>query len=364
MKKPVALDLFAGAGGLSAGLRSAGFRVAGAVEVDARAARTYEANHRNTSVLVEDVRKVRGRDLRRLYKGRSLATLAGCAPCQGFCSLTRKWGREDERNLLVLEMARLVEELQPQTVIMENVGGLALQGRHLLDEFYRRLGRQGYLSEWRVIQMADYGIPQSRRRLVLLAGKGFAIPFPEPTHARTPEPGSSKLPWQTIAGAIKGRESPVSLKVAARAGGPRDFDWHVVRDLQPQTKARLKAAVPGKSWQEVERKLRPKCHRGTYVGFTNVYGRMTWNQPAVTITGGCTTPAKGRFGHPDRRRTTISVREAALLQTFPDDYEFATDEMDAVCEMVGNAVPPAFAEVLGTTVLKALKAHARHIMPR
>ena len=105
--------------------------------------------------------------------------------------------------------------------------------------------------------------------------------------------------------------------------------------------------------------VRPECHRNGYDGFTNVYGRMTWDQASPTITGGCTTPCKGRFGHPDKRRYTISVREAAVLQTFPGDYRFVTDQMDAVCDMVGNAVPPLYARLAAGQVLAALEARGR-----
>ena len=129
------------------------------------------------------------------------------------------------------------------------------------------------------------------------------------------------------------------------------------RALKPVTRARLKAAIPGQTWRSVSEELRPNCHKGDYVGFTNVYQRMTWDQLPVTMTSGCTVPAKGRFGHPDRRRTTISVREAATLQTFPEGYEFTTDHIDHACDMIGNAVPPAFGEHLGKSVVAALRQH-------
>ena len=131
----------------------------------------------------------------------------------------------------------------------------------------------------------------------------------------------------------------------------------MVRDLQEQTRRRLKAAYPGKSWLSVDESLRPECHQGDYNGFTNVYGRMSWDTVSVTVTSGCTTPCKGRFGHPDRRRTTISVREAACLQTFPRSYGFVTDHMDPVCEMIGNAVPPMFAKLIGTQIARTLREH-------
>jgi DNA (cytosine-5)-methyltransferase 1 len=138
----------------------------------------------------------------------------------------------------------------------------------------------------------------------------------------------------------------------------------VVRDLQPQTKKRLKAAKPGETWLRVHESIRPLCHRNGYNGFTNVYGRMSWNEVSPTITSGCTTVCKGRFGHPDRRRYTISVREAALLQTFPENYRFATDKIDGVCELIGNAVPPRYAEAAGKAILAGLESREKLTVDR
>lgn len=350
-----AADIFSGCGGLSLGLERSGMRVCVAVDNDATVRETYEINHRGAKMIVSDVRTVAGNDLLKRTPARRLDVLAGCAPCQGFSSLTSKHRREDPRNLLVLELARLVRETDPAVVIMENVPGIARRGRGLLEEFIRQLKTLGYYVNWAVLQMADFGIPQNRRRFVLTAGKGFVVPLPKPTHARVPK--GDELSWRTLRDAIGDLKAPARLRDAMRRGGPQKMNWHVVRDLEPKTIARLKAAIPGKTWTAVPEHLRPKCHQGEYVGFTNVYQRMRWDQLPVTITSGCTTPAKGRFGHPDRRRTTISVREAASLQTFPRDYKFVTDHMDQACNMIGNAVPPAFAQRLGSSAVQALLSH-------
>lgn len=353
---PSAIDLFAGCGGLSEGFREAGFTVPAAVEIDQTAAETYRANHRRTKLLVRDVREVTGASLVAECGGRP-DILMGCAPCQGFCSLTRKHRRTDPRNELLLEMARLVSEIEPDAVVMENVPGLTHVGRSTFETFLAHLRSHGYYTTWGVVQMADFGVPQYRRRLVLTAGRGFVIPLPQPTHEKAPAQDSDRATWVTLREAIGGRRAAVAFREAGRRGGPRKLDWHVVRDLQPQTKMRLRAARPGTTWLGVDETLRPRCHRDGYVGFTNVYGRMSWDRVSPTITSGCTTPAKGRFGHPDRRRTTISVREAATLQTFPASYRFETDSIEAVCEMIGNAVPPLFARALGRTVRDTLRAH-------
>jgi DNA (cytosine-5)-methyltransferase 1 len=349
-----AVDIFSGAGGLTAGLKAGGFRVVAGVEVEQHAVATFKINHPEVHTLKQDVTTVSGDDLIGFSPDGRIDLLAGCPPCQGFTSLTAKYRRNDPRNDLVMEMARLVEELQPMAVMMENVPGLSKKGKPLFDEFMRRIEDKGYIPEWGILQVADFGVPQSRRRLVVLAGRGFRIPLPSPTHSRT---GIGQLPkWKTVASALRGMPKPVTLTEANLNGGGQSQNWHVVRTLSSKNQSRLHHAKPGKHWSSIPKRLRPTCHQDKSAGFSNVYGRMSWDKVSPTITAGCTTLSKGRFGHPEENRT-ISAREAALLQTFPADYVFSCPFMEHVCGMIGNALPCDFAEVLAARCAAVIREH-------
>lgn len=345
-----AVEIFAGGGGLAVGLDRAGFRAVAAIELERHAAATFKANHPGVQVFRQDVSEISGAALLELGGG-SIDVLAACPPCQGFSSLTSKYKRDDPRNMLVSEVARLTEEISPTAVMIENVPGLANKGRPLFDDLVKRLEAAGYVCNWSVLQVADYGVPQMRRRLVLLAGKGFKIEMPAATHSRTGTDGKAR--WRTVRDAIGHMSEAVPFVDATKKGGAHLFDWHVIRKLSDDNKKRLMHAKVGASGMETPDHLRPPCHRGGYSGFSNVYGRMSWDQPSPTITAGCTTLSKGRFGHPEQLRT-ISLREAALLQTFPPDYHFETDAFERACEMVGNALPCDFAAAVASKVSDAI----------
>jgi DNA (cytosine-5)-methyltransferase 1 len=253
----------------------------------------------------------------------------------------------------VREMGRIVKEVEPLTVMMENVPGLALKRKPLLDELITLLKRQGYTTTYGTLQVADFGVPQNRCRLVLLAGKGFKIDLPKPTHSSTGKNGLPK--WRPIDEILKGIKRPLSLDKARLAGGPAAVKWHVVRCLSSKNLQRIKQAKPGNAWGHgIPKKLRPECHKSKDAGFSNVYGRMMWGTVSPTITAGCTTFNKGRFGHPTQNRT-ISVYEAALLQSFPEDYVFDTPFMDHACNILGNALPCDFAEIVARQCAEAIQ---------
>jgi DNA (cytosine-5)-methyltransferase 1 len=268
----IAADIFSGAGGLTIGLKAGGFRVVAGIEIEGHAVATFKINHPEVHTFKQDVTTVGGKDLLEFAPGGRIDLLAGCPPCQGFTSLTSKYRRPDPRNQLVLEMARLVEEAQPLAVMMENVPGLAQKGKPLFDEFLGRIEAQGFIPEWKILQVADYGVPQSRRRLVLLAGRGFRIPIPPPSHSRTGENGLPK--WRTVGSVIRDMPTPITLSEANERGGAQSLNWHVVRSLSDRNQSRIRHARPGKHWRSIPKRLRPNCHQDKNAGFSNVYGRM------------------------------------------------------------------------------------------
>lgn len=325
MKRLTAIDLFAGAGGLSEGLRQAGFAVAGAIELDALAARTYALNHRLQPVQ-DDIRRVDATAFARrigIPIGR-LDVLAACPPCQGYSTLrthNRTHAVSDARNDLVTECLRFVEALCPRVVLIENVPGLLKDAR--LSLVRSRLADFGYTTDARVVDAADFGVPQRRKRMVLVGVREGVPAFPLLCPER-----------RTVRDAIG------SLPPPGRTGD-RLHDWPESRSERVAKRIR---SIPrnGGSRADLPLDLQLPCHRDSD-GFKDVYGRMFWDRVAPTITSGCYNPSKGRFLHPDQDRC-ITLREAALLQAFPHDYQFCLSRgKAAAAAMIGNALPPELA---------------------
>ncbi len=328
---PTAIDLFCGAGGLSLGLRQARFRVAAALDIAPLAVESYRMNFPRVPVICGDVRDARGEDLLRaagLAQG-ELDLLAGCPPCQGFSALRTKRRRsavDDDRNDLVLEFLRLVHETRPRLVLMENVPGLARDD--LFRRFVEGLGGMDYGVASKVLDSADFGTPQRRRRLVLVAARGS-----EPRL----EPGAGET--QTVRGAI----GDIAY-AAGRSGDP----LHDHGERRAKHVRAVIAAIPrdGGSRADLGEDAQLECHRratarGDGWG-RDSYGRMAWDRPAPTITGGCVNPGKGRFLHPEENRA-ITLREALLLQGFPRDYRLSLARGKyAAADLAGNAIPPPF----------------------
>lgn len=363
-RRPTAIDLFAGCGGLSSGLRAAGFDVLAAIEKDADAAATYKANHPNVKLYEMDIRLVSPTGLLRalkLLEGETLDLIAGCPPCQGFTRLTESMGRPDRRNGLVRQFLRFVRAIRPKVCMLENVPGLLTtrKGKRYFNELRRGLEDAGYRVSYRIVELADYGVPQFRKRLVLLAARGEAIPIPEATHHDPAGSGKTgQRPWKTVREAIGSLQNP-PLRSAVRSGDAvPPYEWHYSRDVATVVRRRLEHALSnGRCRTSLPPTLRLACHERCPDGYYDVYGVIDWDKPSPTITSGCTNASKGRFGHP-REPRPLTATEAAVLQTFPLSYKFKGSGLESVAAQIGNALPRRFAKVVATAIIERLRAYA------
>lgn len=358
-RRPTAVDLFSGCGGLTAGLRAAGFRVLAAVENDDEAAASYKANHRSVRLFQQDICEVTAADLRRALKlgNRRLDLMAGCPPCQGFTRLTESDGRRDRRNRLVREFLRLVIELKPRACMMENVPGLRTRGKHYFRELTKGLQAAGYKVTYQVVELADYGVPQFRRRLVVLGSRHGKLTIPDPTHGDpTADATPRKRPWKTVRKAIAKLPAPPLRSQVQEHKAKRRYRWHYARDVASVVRRRLKHSISnGEGRAALPPSLRLACHERRPDGYYDVYGAMEWDKPSPTITSGCTNASKGRFGHPKYPRP-LTATEAALLQTFPRQYKFEGRGLESVARQIGNALPRRFAKVMAKSVLRQLQS--------
>lgn len=343
--RPAMIDLFAGCGGGSMGFVSAGFRIAAAVELDQNAAESYRLNL-GVEPIVRDIRDVAGVELldsAGLEPG-ECKLVFGCPPCQSFTVLRRAsapTALDVVREMLPAHYIRLVAEILPEFVAFENVPGMVEgRGRAQFDNLRAELERLGYKVVWEVVDAADYGVPQHRRRLFVLGSRSGIPSLPAATHASSPSGGHR--PHVTVSEAI--RHLP-----ALRSGeaDPAD-ELHRARSHDEITLKRLRAIPEGGGRLDLPADLQLACHVD-HKGHYDVYGRMPWDRPAPTITSGCTNLTRGRFAHPTQDRA-ITLREAMLLQTMPSTTRLAgTGEGKA--QQVGNAVPTRLAELLGRAVL-------------
>jgi len=334
-----AIDLFSGCGGLSEGLRQAGFNVIAGIELDRNATEVYKMNHSEAEIFNEDIREFDIDKIRNLLNGNKLYHLAGCPPCQGFSSirrLNRKRAVKDERNNLILEYLRFIEELEPLTIMMENVPGLI--NYELFHDVIDKLKRMGYTIEKKVVNMVDYGIPQRRKRLIMVGSLLGEV--------NIVKGNSEKKTVSDTIGQLEGVEET-------------DDPVHKIYPNHTKRIQKIISMIPedGGSRKDLKRKYWLECHKKEGVGFNDVYGRLRWNDVSSTITGGCLNPSKGRFLHPEKDRC-ITAREAALLQTFPKDYKFSTNiPKTALARCIGNALPPKFSKIQAENIKEHLEQH-------
>ncbi|MET0118928.1 MAG: DNA cytosine methyltransferase [Sedimenticola sp.] len=336
-RTPLAIDLFCGCGGLTQGLKKAKFKVIGAVDIEKISVETYKANHPEVETWHTDIKELTVSTVKRklgIRKG-ELDLLAGCPPCQGFSTMRTLNGARsvsDPRNDLVMEFLRFVEELKPKSVMMENVPGLADDWRFV--RFRKRMEELGYEGDFMILNAADYGVPQRRRRLIYVAGLGMQADFARPARKR-----------KTVRDAIG------DLPPAGSSGD-------AVHDIPEKRTSKVLALIKripidGGSRTDLPDEDQLECHKKCD-GFKDVYGRMSWDEPAPTITSGCFNPSKGRFLHPVENRA-ITMREAALLQGFPKKYKFpSTNNKQAIALMVGNALPPEFIRRHAIAIMKSV----------
>ncbi|PKI89861.1 DNA (cytosine-5-)-methyltransferase [Actinomycetales bacterium SN12] len=341
-----AIDLFCGAGGLSLGLKQAGVHVVAGIDLDPACQYPYEQNLK-AKFLHRDVGSVTGVELNELWPDGHLRLLAGCAPCQPFSSHRRgaDTSGEDTWDLLS-HFSRLVEESEPDFVTMENV--TRLRRMPVFERFVAKLKELGYKVDFGVLYGPEFGLPQERRRLVLLASKLGRISLPsgskDATKYVTVKQAISKLP-----------------KLQHGESDPKDL-LHTARGLSELNARRMKASAPGGTWRDWPEELVAACHKkASGASFQAFYGRMTWDAPSPTITTQSYNFGTGRFGHPDpEQQRSITLREAAMLQGFPRNYRFVPPKvkpsMQAVGRLIGNAVPPAFGKAVGEAFVRASEA--------
>lgn len=345
MTKIACIDLFCGAGGLTNGLISSGIPVVAGFDIDETCRHPFESNN-GAEFFNVDVSKVQPKQIRSLFGDAEIRILAGGAPCQPFSTYSQrydvigseKWG-------LLYQFARLVRCTLPEIVAMENVP--SVQKHAVFADFAQTLRGLGYKVEQTVVDCTKYGLPQTRRRMILLASRIDAIGIISPTHAKP----------VTVQRAI-GRLPPIGHGETH----PRD-PLHAASELSDLNYKRIRASVPGGTWRDWPKSLVAECHRrDTGKTYPGVYGRMSWDEPSPTLTTQFFGFGNGRFGHPEQDRA-ISLREGAILQGFPRDYEFtpkgAPIRFKALGRMIGNAVPVVLGEVVGKSISDHLRINMR-----
>ena len=338
---PAVVDVFCGVGGLSHGFYKEGFDVRAGIDVDLTCKYPFETNN-GARFVGKSIENVTSKQVNRIFGKTATRVLVGCAPCQPFSVYNRKKKNNDKWKLL-LNFADLVSRTQPDVVSMENVP--QIRSHSVFKKFVSALKRSGYVVSEYVVYCPDYGIPQGRKRLVLFASKYGKVELLPKTH--------SPKEYKTLGDAIS------KLK-AIKAGDVDPTDpLHRCRNLGELNLRRIRSTPEGGAWESWDDSLKLKCHKKKGgKSFRCVYGRMRWDKPSSTITTEFCNLGTGRFGHPEQDRT-ISLREAAVLQTFPKYYRFYEEEEDitfaGLARLIGNAVPVRLARVVARSIRRHLE---------
>lgn len=342
MKRKVeAIDLFCGIGGLTYGLRKANIDVLAGLDNDQSCEYSYTKNN-DCKFILADITKYDFTKMKKLYSNDSIKILVGCAPCQPFSSHSFKIKNKktDSQWSLIDYFFKAIKALNPHIISMENVRGVTKT--NVFRDFIKNVKGLGYQLNYEIINCADYGVPQSRRRLVLLGSKFGEIEIPTKTHSKKNHIAVRKI---------------IRKLPKLQAGKVNEKDpIHRTLNLSPLNIKRIKQSKPNGSWKDWDKQLLPNCYRrksgNTY---TSVYGRMSWDSISPTITTQFYAYGTGRFGHPKENRA-LSLREGALLQTFPKKYFFyKSSSIVTLGRHIGNAVPPKLGLAIGNTIRKHLE---------
>jgi DNA (cytosine-5)-methyltransferase 1 len=349
---PTVVDLFCGIGGLTHGLHLAGLKIAAGIDLDSSCRYAYEHNNGNAQFIAADVSALTPAEVGNLFPTEGIRILVGCAPCQPFSKYTKRYrkgerngGREnddwqcDNKWRLLYSFANLVEHVLPDIVSMENVQ--ELQNDNIFADFHKTLKRLGYNVSVSVAYCPGYGVPQNRRRLVLLASLLGNLTLGEPLYTEGNYP--------TV------RKSIEDLPCVAAGERNQDDPMHSAARLSAINLRRIRGSVPSGTWCDWEDILKLKCHKmKSGKTYTSIYGRMSWDAPSPTITTQFFGYGNGRFGHPEQDRA-LTLREGALLQSFPPDYVFVDPEKEInkreVGVHIGNAVPVELGRAIGVSIL-------------
>lgn len=334
------IDFFCGCGGTSAGLRAAGMKVLAGIDYDEKAIKTYQKNFPEAVCIQKDIKLISESDILEILQAHHIdgpLVFSACAPCQPFSKQNRFKKSSDTRVCLLDDLHRFVKRFCPDYVLLENVPGMQKVIDGPFPRFIKLLETLNYKFCFSVLNAVNYGVPQNRKRLVLLASKKYKISFPDPKY------GEGLRPYRVVRDAIA-KYPPIS-----HGASHSDIKDHEAAKLSDLLLKRISVLKPGEDRRSWPDELKLKCHINKK-GHSDVYGRLDWDKPSVTLTTKCISLSNGRFGHPSQNRA-LSAREAAAIQTFPDDFTFVGSVWEKG-RQIGNAVPVLFAKELGKQIIK------------